>query len=669
MKIINLITIVFISFIFISLHTHAQLNPEWVSYYGGDSTRIGVIKYDSINNCVYVGGYTAALSGIASTGAHQTVFGGSAAPYNTDGFLAKFDTSGQRIWATYYGGNGRDEISSIALDSTGNIYICGYTSSTNNIASTGGFMPQRLSAHIFLAKFNPNGQRLWGTYYGSNSPPDSTYFTSGTSYPKLAIDTENNIYLAGCTSDAINIATPGSHQPHIVPNINPNDPPLDAFITKITPTGQRLWGTYYGGSGADYIMGICTDNNGDIYVTGISDSDTGIATPGVGVAFPIGYSSYGILAKFSKHGQRIWGAYIAHTNFLSSVAVDNALNIYVFGCSYSDSLISTSGTHQSVRAGQTDITIMKFNQQGQKLWGTYYGGSSYEGFVNLSRYNNNSVPGLGLVTPMQNTIAIQEQVNKTSIIISGATLSTDGINFNCSYEGRNSKKGFVASFDADTGTINWGTYYDALVGDLALDNTGKLYLAGYTPIDSIATPGSFLSTKPINKNVGLLGKFSICPEQNVALSLSTDTLFVNAGYDWYIWYKDGDPIGNSNTPYWVITASDTATSYHAVAVNNCKCYYTSNTITIQPTTIKNNNKSWQNLKVFPNPTNGAWVYIEGLPTTKTFYTINDLSGRTLINGYCNSKENSLDISALTPGVYLLNLKSEGSSFVVKITKK
>ena len=82
---------------------------------------------------VYLAGYTDSTTGIATTGAHQTTYGGGV----YDAFLVKFNSSGVRQWGTYYGGTGYDDGYSCATDASGNVYLAGSTNSTTGIATTG----------------------------------------------------------------------------------------------------------------------------------------------------------------------------------------------------------------------------------------------------------------------------------------------------------------------------------------------------------------------------------------------------------------------------------------------------------------------------------------------------------------------------------------------------
>ena len=116
-------------------------------------------QVDAFGN-VYMAGQTGSATFI-SAGGHQNTVGG-----NSDAFLVKFNSSGIRQWATYYGGIGEDVGQSCVVDASENIYLAGYTTSVNSIAegghqnTFGGFFD------AFLVKFNSAGIRQWATYYG-----------------------------------------------------------------------------------------------------------------------------------------------------------------------------------------------------------------------------------------------------------------------------------------------------------------------------------------------------------------------------------------------------------------------------------------------------------------------------------------------------------------------
>ena len=128
---------------------------DWATYYGGTEKDGGhSVATDAANN-IFVGGNTYSSSGIATTGSHQTVFGGM-----MDAWIGKFTTQGTRIWATYYGGEGfGDQVDGLVCDGQGNLYFTGYTASFENIAL--GNFSRRLVLNQILNFLTQLEQFIW----------------------------------------------------------------------------------------------------------------------------------------------------------------------------------------------------------------------------------------------------------------------------------------------------------------------------------------------------------------------------------------------------------------------------------------------------------------------------------------------------------------------------
>src|SRR6185437_8790526 len=142
---------------------------QWATYYGGGNEDGNAVAADISGN-VYITGNTSSTSGIATSGAYQTSYGGS-----IDAFLAKFNSSGALQWSTYYGGSSGDAGYGVGTDGSGNVYITGKTGSTSGITTSGAYQTSfGGSGDAFLAKFNSSGARQWATYYGG-SGADAAY--------------------------------------------------------------------------------------------------------------------------------------------------------------------------------------------------------------------------------------------------------------------------------------------------------------------------------------------------------------------------------------------------------------------------------------------------------------------------------------------------------------
>ena len=326
---------------------------QWGTYYGGTSNEIGYSCATDASGNIYLSGYTRSTSGIATTGAHRTTYGGGL----NDAFLVKFNSSGVRQWGTYYGGTGNDFGWSCATDTSGNIYLSGQTPSTSGIATTGAYQTTFGGAteDAFLVKFNSSGVRQWGTYYGG----------TGQDYGlSCATDTSGNIYLAGITRSTSGIATTGAHQTN-------HGGYRDAFLAKFNSSGVRQWGTYYGGTGEEYGNSCATDASGNIYLSGFTSSTSGMATTGAHLATFGGGDWDAFLVKFNSSGVRQWGTYYGGTAGEAAYhcATDASGNVYLTGEAKSTTGVATTGAHQTAIGRLEDAFLVKFNSSGVRQWG------------------------------------------------------------------------------------------------------------------------------------------------------------------------------------------------------------------------------------------------------------------------------------------------------------
>ncbi|MBL7895914.1 MAG: T9SS type A sorting domain-containing protein [Bacteroidia bacterium] len=449
------------------------LTRSWGTYYGGASYDPAYsVKTDAVGN-VYMAGYTASSGGtiIATSGSHQSSFAAL-----EDAYLAKFNSSGVRQWGTYYGDWGNELGFYCSIDQLNNIYLVGTTASPSStlLATVGAHqITSAGSQDAFLVKFNSNGIRIWGTYYGGTNDDFGWSCES---------DVFGNVFITGQTlsSGGNGIASSGSHQStHGSPGSD------DAFLVKFNSSGVRQWGTYYGGSGNDYSYGCSTDLSGNVFIAGWTFSSganvvatngshqTVLSSSGAGSAF---------LIKFNASGVRSWGTYYCGTGggFSNGCSTDPMGNIYLHGSTTSTNSndIATPGAHQFTHGGSSglyDAFLVKFNTNGTRLWGTYYGGdgNDYSFGGCTDKYGNIYITGL-----TQSTIAIASAN-------SHQTNHGGGVN-----------DAYIAKFNS-SGTRQWASYYGGSAFDFGnsccVSNNSELYLVGGTgSIDpnAISTPGA-----------------------------------------------------------------------------------------------------------------------------------------------------------------------------------
>ena len=314
---------------------------KWGTYYGGANDEQGNNITTDANGYVYLTGNTTSYSGIASSGTFQTSYSGGGTNLG-DAFIVKFDSSGTRMWASYFGGTNNDAGFGIASDINSNIYITGITASTSGIATSGSFLTTLPSSGGgFIAKFNISGVLQWATYYGGIGEA-------------IVTDKIGNSYTTGYTNSTSGIATSGAYQTILLGG-------QDAFISKFNSSGTRIWATYFGGNGTEIESGIALDTNNNIFITGNTTSTSNIATTGVWqTSFGGGYDDV-LIAGFTSSGALVNVANdsITGTQNICNGSIPNTLigstptggnGVYAFKWQKS----SVSATNGFINAGGND---------------------------------------------------------------------------------------------------------------------------------------------------------------------------------------------------------------------------------------------------------------------------------------------------------------------------
>jgi len=172
-----------------------------------------------------------------------------------DAFVAKLNAAGSAlVYSTYLGGSGSDGGFGIAVDSAGNAYVTGYTTSTNFPTASPLQAANGGGNDAFVAKLNATGSALvYSTYVGGSGREEAR---------AIAVDSTGSAYVTGNT-DSYNFPTASPLQ-----RANAGGA-FDAFVAKLDASGSGLlYSTYLGGSDQDIPYGIAADSSGNAYVTG-----------------------------------------------------------------------------------------------------------------------------------------------------------------------------------------------------------------------------------------------------------------------------------------------------------------------------------------------------------------------------------------------------------------
>lgn len=507
----------------------------WGTYYGGTDVEFpSDITTDQLNN-VYISGITQSYSNIATSGTHQSYLVGQA-----NLFIVRLTSNGLRTWGTYFSVENNlynSQKARLCVDSNLNVYFTGNELNNTSIGTPGTFQPIKNTLNdIYLIKLSPLGTKLWGTYFGG-SGNDFAY--------SICKDPQDNVYIGGATSSQNTIASSGAFQT----NNNSTGSFQDAFLAKFDPTGNRMWSTYYGGTGSESFNSLDISNNGYIYAVGAHHSLTNIATPG-SYQPTTTIANGGMIVKFDLNGNRIWGTYIADNSTNLRGKLRNS-TLFIIGNTKNQTSIGTPNTYMPafitsgiggalLNSGE-NACIISFNvNTQQKDWGTYFGEQIIDLDVNLLN----------------------------EIYIAGSTSQTNGIATSDGY--MPTKNSYIKSYMVKFNSLGqrvWGTYYGGnlaeQIGFLNIDLNQDIYLYGMTngSTSGIATPGTQQTTigsitasdtylakfKECNSTSSVTSNSPICPGNTIQLNASLGTTYSWSGPNGFTSNLQNPVINNANT--------------------------------------------------------------------------------------------------------------------------
>ena len=290
-------------------------------------------------------------------------------------FIAKYNSSGNVIWAKSAGGQGFDVATSVSTDSIGNIYVAGnFESPTAHFDNITLINQYPGSENIFIVKYSPSGTCIWGKGY-----PESDYYP-----PSLSADGMGNVYMVGSFSNRQFIFDNDT-----LLNSNPTGTE-DIFVVKYNTNGQVKWSKLIGGVGNDYSSGIC-NANGNVYVTGYFLS-TAISLDSVHLNNIRTMNFF--VAKYDSTGSVNWAKTVQGiTNFSTGICTDISGNIYISGV-FTDSCVIGDSVLLNGRNdihGLGDIFTTKYDERGNNIWAKTTGANGGDASLCITTYGENNI--------------------------------------------------------------------------------------------------------------------------------------------------------------------------------------------------------------------------------------------------------------------------------------
>jgi hypothetical protein len=286
---------------------------------------------------------------------------------NADGFLMKLSPGGEVIYSTYFGGTGIDEPMGVGADADGDAYVTGITNSPNLPLVNAAQTVPAAGVTTFVFKLSADGSALrYSTYLGGSIQDVG-----------LAIDVDEtgNAYVAGSTSSNNFPTTAGAFQRHLGGT-------MDAYLAKYDPNGALVFSTLFGGSGGEQISSVDV-RNGGVYVAGATDS-TDLPTHNPLMPIILAQGS-GLAAKFTTAGELVYSTYLgSRANSVAQSIAANSRGEAMVMLAVTAGDLPTKNALQPAAPGLSDLYLVQLNAGGnERLFATYFGGAATDAPLGL----------------------------------------------------------------------------------------------------------------------------------------------------------------------------------------------------------------------------------------------------------------------------------------------
>lgn len=372
------------------------------------------------------------------------------------------------VWSTFVGGSSEEYATGIALDGSGNVYVTGYTYSSNYPTTSGAYDESHDgSTDVFVTKLNSDGATLgYSTFIGGQGE-DYAY--------EIKLDGSGNAFVTGVTGSTDFPATSGAYDVS-------HGGSYDGFVAKLSSEGSSLsYSTFIGGASNEGSYGLAVDGSGNAYITGLTGSSGFPTTTGVyDGSFNGAWDAF--VTKLSSDGSSvIYSTLIGGASYDQGrgIVVGGDGDAYITGFTYSTNYPITSGAYDGSHSGTYDVFVTKVSYDGSELiYSTFIGGSDHD---------------------YASAIALDGTGNA---YVTGRTLSTDypatTDAYDESYGGSNDV--FVTKVNADGSSLGYSTFIGGAGTDeaygIVVDGSGDAYITGRTGSNSFPTTSNAYDVSP-----------------------------------------------------------------------------------------------------------------------------------------------------------------------------
>ena len=365
------------------------------------------IAVDPARCAIYVAGDTGGTIGAASAG-------------NQDAVVARYDTLGVRTWAVQFGSADYDYVADVGVDANGDVFVLGRTDGTlpgSPVVNLGG-------SDLFLVKLDANGAIVWTRMFGSAGDefPEGLAITStgdvyvtgftdgvltgvsagGQDYFLGRYDTDGNLVMITQRGSAGNdrakaVAVGPSDNPYVVGDTDGDLEGVqagnaDIFVAKYDPAGTELWIDQRGTTDLDLGAGVAVNDHHEVFVVGSTalGLDGNVSAGAMDV----------VLIRYGTGGA--W----QYTVQRGSSSTDTAAGVALTANGAPIVAGNTSGTLDGiVPAGSTDAFVMKLSRGGVWSWTRLIGGTGFDYAAGVAVTSSNNIYAAGVFSVSINGVA------------------------------------------------------------------------------------------------------------------------------------------------------------------------------------------------------------------------------------------------------------------------